>query len=116
MKWILFAVFALLMLVPVAAEAIQATVTIPVQTVDPLRTGIRFEMQTGGTGPFVQQGAIRTPDTTTFNVQGLALSTQYMFRLVPVGDLGDGPVFGPQGGTPGVPSGLSGTMTIIFSQ
>jgi hypothetical protein len=99
--------------VATSAHALQATANWSAP-VDPNRTGIRVERQDGGVGAFVQQGALLGPSATTFNQTGLVVGTQYCYQVIPVGDLGDGPVLGPACGTPNTPAALNG-LTIIFA-
>ena len=88
-------IIALLLALATPALALQATVTW-VNPVDPNRTGIRVERQDGGAGAFVVQGSVAA-DVATFNQTGLVTGTQYCYRIVAVGPLGDAPAPNPTG-------------------
>ena len=87
-------VLALLLALATPALALQATVTW-VNPVDPNRTGIRVERQDGGAGAFVAQGPLLAPGVATFSQAGLVLGTQYTYRIIAVGALGDAPAPNP---------------------
>lgn len=114
MKRVIVAIVALILSLPVAADAIQATATWTLP-VDPNRTGVKVLRRTGDdTQPFVQQGPTLPGDATTFNQTGLVIGTRYCYEIVTTGAVGDGPVAGPVCGTPDLPLPASG-LSVIFA-
>lgn len=112
MKTLLALSALLVLLLAAPAWAVQATLTWN-DPVDPNRTSIRVDRQDAGAGAFVQQGSLLAPSAATFNQPGLAIGTQYCYKVTPVGGLGDGPSLSACG-TPNVPIGLTPGLTIIF--
>jgi hypothetical protein len=101
----------LLLLAPVAAEALQATVNWTDNSAD--ETGFRVERAPDPAGPWASQGTVAV-DVTVFNESGLALATQYCYRVVAFNTLGDAAPSSAACGTPNTPAGASG-ITVIFA-
>ena len=107
-------VLALLLATAVPALALQATVNWT-NPADPNRTGLRVERQDAGAGAFVVQGSVLGASVTVFNQAGLILNTQYCYRVIAQGALGDAPQPWPTlCGTPNSPVNVNG-ITIIFA-
>ena len=108
-------ILALLLALATPALALQATVTW-VNPVDANRTGIRVERQDGGAGAFVVQGPLLVPGQATFAQTGLVIDTQYCYRIVAVGALGDAPAPNPSGCVnPAGPLNVNGPITITVT-
>ena len=101
---------AALLLLPAAAEAVQATVS---WTGDGASQA-RVERRDGAdTNPFVAQGTVAS-GVASFNQDGLALATRYCYRVVQFNAFGDAPASPVACGTPDVPLPASG-VTVIFA-
>lgn len=108
--------FALVVISVGYAEAVQATANWTNPTSGAAPTGIRVDRRDGpDTSPWIQQGPLLAVGVTTFNQSGLAISTRYCYRVVPVNAFGGNDATAPVAcGTPDVPLNVDG-LTIIFA-
>ena len=102
---------ALLMLSPLSAWAVQATLT----WTDDGSAQTRVERRDGpDTEPFVAAAPVLAAGVQTFTQAGLAIGTRYCYRVIKTNAFGDSAPLGPACGTPDAPLPASG-LSVIFA-